>query len=280
MQRWISSLCSRTPSQKPWLSRLITGRGRRAAGGRSCTARWAGANLRIRKRWVPHGLAVRPHVHPGRHEVAGAELGRLARGDRLDHCVEGDGVPGAQRAQVLLLAVGGDHRGAPRAVQEREELVVGAGAVAVSGEAAHRPDLQHGGRGDRVRAGVGGIGVTHRLAPMTDHRFVHEVLGAASGGGGAPFEVFQQRVEPGCLLGVPGRVRGHRFLPFMPSRIMATISRWTSLTPPPKVLIWAARFIRSSSPPAKPPALGRVLPLPPPPGTSGTPRRWTRCPGT
>ncbi len=54
VQRWISSLWSRTPSQNPWLSRLITGRGRRA-GGFLLSVLAAGAYLRIRKRWVPAG---------------------------------------------------------------------------------------------------------------------------------------------------------------------------------------------------------------------------------
>ena len=34
----------------------------------------------------------------------------------------------------------------------------------------------------------------------------------------------------------------------MPRPAMATISRWISLTPPPKVLIWAWRAVRSSRP--------------------------------
>ncbi|CAM5490067.1 hypothetical protein SAVIM40S_05416 [Streptomyces avidinii] len=51
VQRWISSLCSRTPSQNPWLSRLITGRGRCAGGRFTEPGRWR--VLRMRKRWVP-----------------------------------------------------------------------------------------------------------------------------------------------------------------------------------------------------------------------------------
>lgn len=51
VQRWINSLWSRTPSQNPSLSRLITGRGRWALG--FFCGRAAGAYLRIRKRWVP-----------------------------------------------------------------------------------------------------------------------------------------------------------------------------------------------------------------------------------
>ena len=204
----------------------------------------------------PGPLAVRVDVHPRGDEVPGPQLRRLALRHRFDHRVEGDPVTGPQRPQILLLAVGGDDGGVSGAVQQSGQLVVRPRAVGVAGEAAHRPGLEHGRRSDGVRPLVGGVGVTHGLAPVPDHRLVDRVL-AHTGGRGRPALI-------GLELLVCEPYGAHRRPLRIPSRIVATISRWTSLTPPPKVLICAARFIRSSSPspkaPGEPPRIRAASP--------------------
>ncbi|MBW8702276.1 hypothetical protein MBT84_21950 [Streptomyces sp. MBT84] len=139
-----------------------------------------------------HRLTRHPYVHPRRDEVTGAELRPLPVRDRLDHRVERDLVPGPQRTQVLLLAVGGDDGGAAGLVEQSEQLVERLRAPRVAGEAAHRPHLEHGGRGDRVRTGVGGVGVAHHLAPVPDHRRVDRIPADARDGGGRPVYVLRR----------------------------------------------------------------------------------------
>ena len=156
-----------------------------------------------------HRLTVHSYVCPGRDEVPGAELGGLGPGDGLDDRVEGDPVPRPQGPQILLLAVGGDDRGAARAVEEGEQFVVRGRAARIPGEAAHGPHLEHGGRRDGVRPGVRRTGVAQRLAPVPDHRHVDGILADTADDGGAPFERGEPLGElideliagrPACLL--------------------------------------------------------------------------------
>ena len=209
-------------------------------------------------------LAVGQDVHPRGDEVPGPQLGGLAFRHRLDHRVVADPVARPQVTDVLLLAVRRDHRGVSGAVEQVEQLVVGRGAaraVAVPREATHRPCLKHRRRRYGVRPRVGGMGVAHRLAPVPDHRRVDQVLADA---GAVP------RAAPRTSSTRQGRSASSHprspFPRFIPSRIVATISRCTSLTPPPNVLICAALFIRSSSPSPKAPGE--------PPGSDPLPPRF------
>ncbi len=97
------------------------------------------------------------------------------------------------------------------------------------------------------------IEIAHRLDPMADHRLVHRIGSdhllsrRLADEGLQPFLVGRLSAR---LVDAPcrgfrrvrlGTRRAHRAARFIPRPAMATISRWISLTPPPKVLIWACR---------------------------------------
>ena len=92
------------------------------------------------------------------------------------------------------------------------------------------------------------------MSPIASHQCL--IIGSLTGS--LPH---RRRWRPPAPLGLEPLVQRVRTVPvpacaaspvtaplLIPSRIVATISRCTSLTPPPKVLICAALFIRSSSP--------------------------------
>ena len=96
--------------------------------------------------------------------------------------------------------------------------------------------------------------VAHGLHPVTDHGQVHGIGPHQPGTGGEADERLQLFIEraAGLLRGGAARHRClrrcHLDARFIPSPAVAKISRWTSLTPPPKVLICDCRPARSSSP--------------------------------
>src|SRR5206468_6358894 len=90
----------------------------------------------------------------------------------------------------------------------------------------------------RLGIGVDGVGIADGLAPVPDHRLV-DGIGADLG------RPYAAALEGPHLLQEGVAHRGDRVIP---RPTLATISRWTSLTPPPKVLTWAARAARSRSP--------------------------------
>ena len=181
--------------------------------------------------------------------------------------------PGHQRTHVVLVAVGGHHGGEPGLVEQAHQVVAGRVGAHLAGgagpvglqrgtQSAHDPGLEHGGRGDdarksgvtcRVVVDVHRVVVAHGLHPVPDHRQVDRILSPCGHPGGHPHERLQLVVEGRPAGGRSGcswrcRRRAHRDDRFIPRPAMARISRWTSLTPPPKVLIWAWRPARSSSP--------------------------------
>ena len=185
----------------------------------------------------------------------------LLRRDRVDDGGDLELVAGDQGSLVVLVAVGGHHRGEAGVVEQLHQPVGravawrGAGRPGRLGlqagpQAPHDPGLEHGGRGDDAgEAGVLGglvvdvdrVVVPHGLHPVADHRLVDRV-GPAGG--------VHRPTGPRTPAGRSSRSAGvaHRAPRFMPRPAMARISRWISLTPPPKVLIWAWRAARSSSP--------------------------------
>ena len=217
-------------------------------------------------------------VEPGGDEAPGAQPGPLGVRDRLNDRAHQQPVPDHQRAAVVLLAVGGDDRGQALVVEQGHHLLVGpapllgplgAGLLGQQrgAQAPHDPGLQHGGRGDqlvvaggarRVVGHVHRVVVAHRLDPVPDHRHVHRVGRQVRRAGRLP----DQRGQLGAvvrerrqLLEALRRRRPqsqpgtrHRAPRVMPSPAVATISRCTSFTPPPKVLICAWRPVASTRP--------------------------------
>jgi len=212
-------------------------------------------------------------------------VGTNARaGDGLVHFYDGLSCPTGARfdhqgAVVVLVAVGGDDRGEALVVEQDHHLLVrpaplrGALGPSLLGQqrraqAAHDPGLQHRRGSDdpgeprracRVLVHVDRVEIVHRLDPVADHRLVHRI--------GSDHLVARRLADEGLqpvLVGRPsplflvggfrvlrlGPRRAHRAARFIPSPAMARISRWISLTPPPKVLIWACRPARSSRHPA------------------------------
>ena len=99
---------------------------------------------------------------------------------------------------------------------------------------------------------VDGVLVAHGVDPVPDHGLVDLVAGLHGRPAGLPSKA-AQRGQQGVGVGRRGAVdpdvdRAHRAARVMPRPAMATISRWISFTPPPKVLIWAWRAVRSSRP--------------------------------
>ena len=178
----------------------------------------------------------------------------------------------------MLLAVGGDHRGQALVVEEAHHRLVGPAPLrgpsrpGLLGEercpqAAHDPGLQHGGRGDdlvvsrgarRLVGHVHRVVIAHGLDPVPDHRRVDRVGRQARRAGRLPDQRDQfgtvvrerrQLFESLLARGRPGRRHGrHRAPRVIPSPAVATISRCTSLTPPPNVLICAWRPVASTRP--------------------------------
>ena len=123
----------------------------------------------------------------GVDEVADPEGRGLLLGDRFDHRGRRDLVARPQVAGVPLVAVGGDHRGVAGVGQKLVQvvlLVVGRLRGLRHLEAAQDPGLHHGGGCDdaAVRRALGGlrirvdrIAVTQDVAPVADHRLVHQV---------------------------------------------------------------------------------------------------------
>ena len=121
--------------------------------------------------------------------------------------------------------------------------------------------MEHRGRGDDAFKTVGTgdrlvdvdrVLVPHGFDPVPDHGLVHGVGRNVGGALGGTFERLQLGQES-VAHRVAHRVT-HRAARFMPRPAMATISRWTSFTPPPKVLICAPRAARSSRPRSTSPA--------------------------
>ena len=212
-----------------------------------------GLNLRILQRWVPTSspcwswkriLLVRKWPDPSAVCFSSRHV--------LDHRRQREPVARAQLAEVLLLAVGGDDRREAVRVEQCEQLAVLVARIRRrAAEAVHDPRLDHRRRGDqaavdRCRRGVGVVVhdelVADRLAPVADHRLVDGVGSGEGRPGLDPLERLQLGEEV-------THVRcGHRGWRAMCSPAAATMSRCTSLTPPPKVLICAARAARSSWP--------------------------------
>ena len=178
VQCWISSRCARAPSNQNALSWVIAGRGR---GGRAGFVRrrqvledaeahgghrLAGVEERLHLvvRHRPHrhvGIGHGHVVEAGRDEAAGAQPGALGIRDRLNHRAHQQAIPHDQRAPVVLLAVGGHHRGQALVVEQAHHLLVGPAPLLGplgpglldeqrEAQAAHDPGLQHGRRGDQL----------------------------------------------------------------------------------------------------------------------------------
>src|SRR5205807_9080547 len=101
----------------------------------------------------------------------------------------------------------------------------------------------------RIRVEVRRVGVTDGLAPMPDHGLVHRVGRQLGRAARTTFVGLDLGQEGGPLVDLGGRHCASRARRAMPRPAAATISRCTSLTPPPKVLIWAERPISSIWPP-------------------------------
>src|SRR5262249_10010336 len=160
----------------------------------------------------------------GGDEPALAEGGALGAGHVEQAGAGGQVLAELEGAEVLLVAVGRDHRGVPGLVQDPGHLPqrVVAGPRAV--QAGHRPDLDHGRRGRVLVAGSAGV---DRLEPVADHRQVDRVAGGA--GTGLP-----GRGQAGG--GLPdGGFGTHRGALGRPRPAVAISSRWISFTPPPNV---------------------------------------------
>ncbi len=207
-------------------------------------------------------------LQPCGDEVTDPEAGGLLRRHRVDDRGDLEMVAGHQGADIVLVAVGGHHRGEAGLVEQGHQLIAGAvttrfaggpGPIGLLGgpEPPHDPHLQHGGRGDDPRepglacrrlVHVDRVVVAHGFDPVPDHGQVDGVLAPGDRSRGETHEGLQLLVE--ALVGgvrCGGRA-AHRDARFMPSPAVARISRCTSLTPPPKVLICAWRPARSSSP--------------------------------
>ena len=93
------------------------------------------------------------------------------------------------------------------------------------------------------------VAIAHGLDPVADHRHIHRVGRQARRAGRLP----DQRGQLGTVVR-EGRqlfesLRGrHRAPRVIPSPAVATISRCTSFTPPPNVLICAWRPVASTRP--------------------------------
>ena len=184
-----SSRCA-TPSQKKRLSwvRAGFGRGREGAAAAARLARGR-AELEQPEAHAGDQLAVLVAIVGALgDEVAGSERRLLLLGDVLDHRFGAQQVARTQVALILLGAVGGDHRGEARFVEELQsgERARGAPRFAhlLRHQPGHRPRLEHGGRRHdaavqrarrELRVGIHGVAIVDRVAPVTDHRQVHRV---------------------------------------------------------------------------------------------------------
>src|SRR5690606_6383938 len=238
----------------------------------------------LRRDDLAAGVPVGPD---GGDEATRAERRLLLRGDRLDDLLHADVVARHQLAVELELRVGRDDGGVPALGQQLGQLV-GAGPLTGrpdgGGIAPHRPRLHHRrGRDDPVPAGglrgvlvqVDGVVVLHRLDPVPDHGDVHRVLPEAARQQLPPGPRLQPRlvVVRNGAVGTAGNgaarngVAGdaHARLPLgSPSPCTATMSRSTSLTPPPKVLTMPCRDSCSICPCSTAPGdSGRIRPAAP-----------------
>ncbi len=277
----MSNRCCRAPSNQNALSCVSAGRGRSgralllfrlrrrfrgfAAAG-SAGSPGPGLELEDPEPHRRDELAlVGPVLDARRDEVADTEAGRLLVGDRLDDRRRRQVIAEMEIPVVLLLAVGRDHRREPGVVEQCHELVACVPAARGTGaHAAHDPGLEHHRRRHDLAVHrllrslwlrIDGVLVADGLDPVADHRLVHRV-GAVLG---LPGRFALELLEPGGERGLVGVHRrchpsllppggGHLARRAMPRPALAMISRCTSLTPPPKVLICAARPARSTSP--------------------------------
>src|SRR5580704_3131446 len=166
----------------------------------------------------------------GGHEPAFAQRGAFGAGDVQEPGPDGELLAELEVAVVGLIAVGRDHGGVPGLVEDLDHLTQRVVVRADPVQAGHRPDLDHGRRG-QVWAGAIHARQGERLGPGADHRQVDRVArgaraalagGRDPGGGG-----------PDRILG--GHRCAHRGARGRPSPAVAMSSRWISLTPPPKV---------------------------------------------
>ena len=239
--------------------------------------------LHLVVRHRPHrhvGVGDRHVVEPGGDEAPGAQPGPLGVRDRLNDRAHQQPVADHQGTVVVLLAVGGDDRGQALVIEQVHHLLVGPAPLAAAlgpgllgeqrgAQAPHDPGLQHGGRGDelvvprgarRLVGHVHRVVIAHGLDPVPDHRHVHRVGRQARRTGHLPDQRGQlgtvvrerrQLLEPlaSPRAAAPDAAGGrHRAPRVIPSPAVATISRCTSFTPPPNVLICAWRPVASTRP--------------------------------
>ena len=176
-------------------------------------------------------------------KVAGAERRALLLGDLLEEHLLGDEVAGTQVAQILLLKIRRYHRSEAGRVQFGDaEQSADRGRI-LTGEAAHGPHLEHRRWGDdaavlgalrKAFIEIERVALAHRLAPAADHRQIDGIGCRARWRGGRAALRAQLRKPCGHSFRHAHRGAGARG---SPRPICATMSRSTSVAPPPKVLI-------------------------------------------
>ncbi len=173
-----------------------------------------------------------------RDEVSDTEAGLLLRRNRLDDLGVVHAIAWAQFGEELLIGIGGHDRAVAGCVEGGDQIgphlrrVVARHLV---GKGPHDPDLKHlSGSDDAVTAGgagsvvveVDGVGIAHGLGPMPDHGDVDLVWPPGSGNQSLADKSVELRRNVAHLT---------LFSRTSPKPMVPTMSRRTSLTPPPKV---------------------------------------------